>query len=157
MTWWSSAPQTSVEATRDYLTPRESDGPWRSWAITRGDDVAIGWVSAGLRRAKVFELGYLLGRAHWGGGVAREAVAGLLDYLFEVEGVRRVFADIDTDNRASCTLVEALGFKLEGVLREEWETHIGVRDSAIYGLLAREWARKTSWCADVGEEAIDLH
>ncbi|WP_337250276.1 GNAT family N-acetyltransferase [Sphingomonas japonica] len=143
MTWWSSAPQASVETTRDYITPRASDGPWRSWAITLdGSDTAIGWVSAGLRRAKVIELGYLLGRAHWGGGIAREAASGLLDYLFEVEGMRRVFADIDPDNRGSVALIEALGFKLEGVLREEWETHIGVRDSAIYGLLAREWAQR---------------
>ncbi|CAC9895080.1 unnamed protein product [Aureobasidium pullulans] len=36
-------------------------------------------------------------------------------------------------------LVAPLGFKLEGHLRAEWETHIGVRDSLIFGLLAEEW------------------
>lgn len=62
----------------------------------------------------------------------------VLDRLF-AEGQRRVFADTDPENRASRALLERLGFALEGVLRAEWETHIGVRDTALYGLLAREW------------------
>ena len=33
----------------------------------------------------------------------------------------------------------ALGFTLEARLRAEWETHIGVRDSLIWGLLEDEW------------------
>ena len=40
---------------------------------------------------------------------------------------------------ASNRLLEGLGFTLEGRLRGEWETHIGVRDSYIWGLLAAEW------------------
>jgi len=32
-----------------------------------------------------------------------------------------------------------MGFKLEGLLRAEWETHIGVRDTTLYGLLREEW------------------
>ena len=36
-------------------------------------------------------------------------------------------------------LLERLGFRREGLLRAEWETHIGVRDSVILGLLRDEW------------------
>ena len=43
------------------------------------------------------------------------------------------------DNAPSIGLVERLGFALEGRLRAEWETHIGVRDTLIYGLLRDEW------------------
>lgn len=39
----------------------------------------------------------------------------------------------------SIRLVERLSFRLEGRLRAEWETHIGVRDTLIYGLLKDEW------------------
>jgi RimJ/RimL family protein N-acetyltransferase len=63
----------------------------------------------------------------------------VLDHLFGAEGRRRVFADTDPDNMASRRLLERLGFTLEGRLRAEWETHIGVRDSLIYGLLREEW------------------
>ena len=61
-----------------------------------------------------------------------------LDFAFGA-GQRRVFADTDPDNRGSIALLERLGFRLEGRLRGEWHTHIGVRDSLIYGLLAEEW------------------
>jgi RimJ/RimL family protein N-acetyltransferase len=140
MTWWSSAPHTSIEETRAYLAPRLDRDDWRCWAITLADDdAAVGWVAAGEKRqGGVTELGYILARAHWGGGIAREAVSAVIDRLF-AEGQCRVFADTDPENAASIALLERLGFRREGVLRAEWETHIGVRDSVILGLLRDEW------------------
>lgn len=140
MTWWSSAPHTSVEETRAYFEPRVDRDGWRCWAITQSsNDTAIGWVAAGEKRqGGVSEIGYILARAHWGTGIAREAVSAVIDRLF-AEGQRRVFADTDPDNTASIALLERLGFQREGLLRAEWETHIGVRDSVILGLLKHEW------------------
>lgn len=140
MTWWSSGPHRSVEETRAYLEPATGSGGWRSWAITRtGEDVALGWVNAHQRRANVSEIGYILARSAWGRGIAREAVSLVLDQLFLAEGQRRVFADTDPDNRFSIGLLTKMGFQLEGHLRAEWETHIGVRDTLLFGLLRDEW------------------
>jgi RimJ/RimL family protein N-acetyltransferase len=50
-----------------------------------------------------------------------------------------VFADTDPENIQSRGLLERMGFKLEGYLRGEWETHLGVRDTTLYGLLREEW------------------
>ena len=140
MTWWSSAPHKNVAETRAYFAPRIDRDGWRCWAITlRDDDTAIGWVAAGEKRqGGVTEIGYLLSRDHWGRGIAAEAVSAVIDRLF-AEGQRRVFADTDPENAASLALLERLGFKREGYLRGEWETHIGVRDSVILGLLKDEW------------------
>ena len=140
MTWWSRAPLTSVEEARAYFTPSEKWSGWDAWAITRhGDDRAIGFLSAGEKRqGGVTEIGYMLERAAWGSGIAREAVSALITLLF-ARGQRRVFADTDPENVGSNRLLERLGFKLEGRLRNEWATHIGVRDSLIWGLLAAEW------------------
>ena len=140
MTWWLSAPHKNVEETRTYFAPRLDRAGWRCWAITlRDDDTAIGWVAAGEKRqGGVTEIGYLLSRDHWGRGIAAEAVSAVIDRLF-AEGQRRVFADTDPENAASLALLERLGFKREGYLRGEWETHIGVRDSVILGLLKDEW------------------
>jgi ribosomal-protein-alanine N-acetyltransferase len=80
-------------------------------------------------------------RSAWGHGYAREGVSRLIDLLMHEEGQRRVFADTDPDNAASNALLAALGFRREGLLRAEWETHIGVRDTALWGLLAEEWPR----------------
>lgn len=138
MTYWSGPPHKSVEETRADLA---RDTPeWRRWAITRkGDDTAIGVVAAGEKRqGNVTELGYILSRDHWGSGIAREAVSAVIDRIF-AEGQRRIFADTDPDNAASRALLERLGFKFEALLRAEWETHLGVRDTTIYGLLSDEW------------------
>lgn len=140
MRYWSSGPHRSVDDTVAYLTPGIDQAGWRGWAITlKGFDFAIGTLAAGRRRAGVEEIGYLLTRDYWGRGYAREAVARLLDLLFIEEGCRRVFADTDPNNRPSNGLLASLGFTREGLLRAEWETHIGVRDSVIWGMLRAEW------------------
>jgi len=86
------------------------------------------------------ELGYGLGPAHWGQGYAGEAVRALLGWGFGLLGLHRVEADIDPDNTASAALLSRLGFQLEGRLRERWIVGGVVSDSAMYGLLAREWS-----------------
>lgn len=139
MTYWSHAPFESVDAVRAYFA--EPSGTWRAWSMTLpDDDTAIGFVSVGEKReGAVSEIGYMLARTHWGTGLAREAVAGVIRHLFVTERQRRVFADTDPDNIRSNALLESLGFTLEGRLRAEWETHIGVRDTFLWGLLATEW------------------
>ncbi|MFD1786550.1 GNAT family N-acetyltransferase [Sphingomonas floccifaciens] len=141
MTWWSSAPHADVAETRAYLAPRIAKPDWRGWAmIARDTGTPIGTLAAGEKRAGVAEIGYLLLRCHWGRGYAREGVSRLIDMLF-AEGYRRIMADTDPDNIASNTLLTRLGFTCEGRLRAEWETHIGIRDSFIWGLLREEWPR----------------
>lgn len=149
MRWWSHAPHRSVEQTRARFA--EPSGDWRAWAITLAgrdgaeqggacDDTAIGFVVAGEKRqGNVSEIGYLLARAHWGRGIAHEAVAAVLDQVLIAERQRRAFADTDPENEPSKALLHALGFVVEGHLRQEWETHLGVRDTLLWGLLADEW------------------
>ncbi len=143
MRWWSHPPFASVDDLAAHFAER-GDGPWRAWAILRtGEARAVGFVAAGPKRqGGVAEIGYLIARDATGQGIAREAVAAVIDRLF-AEGYRRVFADTDPDNKASIRLLERLGFTLEGRLRGEWQTHIGIRDSLIYGLLAEEGDRGT--------------
>ena len=143
MTWWTHAPFERLEETKAKLATNLAAEDWRAWTITlAGDDTAIGTMGVHEKRqGKVAEIGYSLVRHQWGKGLAREAVDLVISFLFEVEGYRRIFADTDPDNVASNTLLTRLGFTLEGRLRGEWETHIGVRDSLIWGLLREEWSR----------------
>lgn len=140
MRYWSSAPHGTLDETLAYIADDLASESRRKWAVTlHGCDRAIGTVTADASRAGVAEIGYLFARRHWGRGYAREAVMRLLDLLFLEEGKRRVFADTDPDNAASNRLLERLGFRREGLLRAEWETHLGVRDSVIWGMLRDEW------------------
>ena len=140
MTWWSSGPHTSLAETADYVKGNAAEGlGYLCWAITAGDDVALGWVILIDGKPDVKEVGYILHRDPWGRGIAREAVARVIDHGFDDLKLRRIFADTDPENPGSIGLLERLGFQREGRLRGEWETHIGVRDSLIYGLLRDEW------------------
>ncbi len=140
MRWWSRGPFASEAELAEWLVP---DGGWkegRSWAMAETiDGRAIARLAAIDRGDAITELGYLVTRDRQGEGVAREGLSVLIDHLFAAEHRRRLYADVDPDNLASNRLLERLGFSLEGRLREQWTTHIGRRDSLIWGLLAHEW------------------
>ena len=94
---------------------------------------------AGSARA---ELGYVLGRAHWGRGVMFEALGALLGHAFGPMGLRRIEAEVNPANTASVRLLERLGFTCEGLLRQRWvtkEAPCTPYDVRLYGLLRSEW------------------
>jgi ribosomal-protein-alanine N-acetyltransferase len=139
MRWWSCPAFTSREELAKWLLAPDWNG--RSWAaIERSSGEAVGRFVAIPGMDHVTEIGYATVLGRQGQGIARECVGALISHLFAAEGMRRIWADVDPDNAASNALLERLGFTLEGRLRETWETHIGIRDSLIWGLLAREWA-----------------
>ena len=85
------------------------------------------------------ELGFALRRQSWGGGFAAEAVTLVLTFAFEMLGLHRIEADADPDNARSIGMLERLGFRREGYLRERWH-HLGeIRDSVFLGLLRSEF------------------
>lgn len=90
------------------------------------------------------ELGYVLGRAHWGQGLMHEALEALIGCAFRGMGLRRLEAEVDPRNRLSARLLQRLGFKKEGLLRERWVTKGEVKDVEMYGLLRSEWRGRES-------------
>lgn len=87
------------------------------------------------------EIGYSLHRDWHGRGLASEALRLILGYLFDALQLRRVEADTDPRNTASCHLLEKLGFVREGLLRERWFVNGELCDTAFYGLLRRDFIR----------------
>ncbi len=112
-----------------------------AWAIAdRDDDVLIGTMtvlhidSANARA----EVGYALASARWGHGHAQEALRLAIAFAFDALQLRRIEADVDPRNQASCRLLERTGFQREGLLRERWLVAGELQDSAVYGLLKGE-------------------
>ena len=85
------------------------------------------------------EIGYALARAHWGRGLMHEALLALVGFAFGTLALRRLEADIDPRNTASARALERLGFVREGFLRERWRVGEQISDTALYGLLQRDW------------------
>jgi len=92
--------------------------------------------NAQCRRA---EIGYTLGRAHWSQGYMREALMALIGIAFGPLDLNRLEADIDPRNDASARILERLGFTKEGYLPERWIVAGVVSDTALYGLLRKNW------------------
>ena len=93
------------------------------------------------------EIGYVLGRRHWRQGVAREALAAVCGHLFLQSGLRRIEAEVDPENVASCARCRRLGFTLEGRLRQRWVGKGRTYDTCIYGCLAHEWPAAGRACS----------
>ena len=68
-----------------------------------------------------------------------EALSGLLDYGFTELDLNRIEADTDARNERSARLLERLGFLKEGLFRERCIVNDEISDSAMYGLLRRDW------------------
>jgi RimJ/RimL family protein N-acetyltransferase len=80
-----------------------------------------------------FEIGWTLGREHWGKGYASEGARRALDYAFDTLGRQHVISLIHPDNTNSIRVAERLGERREG------QTHIMGIDVLIYGLDRDAW------------------
>jgi RimJ/RimL family protein N-acetyltransferase len=100
-------------------------------SVTMVGDVGIGLDDAG----RVASIGYTLAPGWRGRGLAREAVAAVVDALFAHLEVHRIVATLDPDNAASERLLVALGFVREGVLRQSIEVRGEWVDDLVYSLL----------------------
>jgi RimJ/RimL family protein N-acetyltransferase len=109
--------------------------------ILKEEDRFIGTI--GLRakpdQPRVARLVYELNPHDWGKGFAQEAAAAMLKYGFDELGLHRVWSDtIEQNNRATIVL-ERLGFRREGRLRENKWMNDYWYDSLAYAILADEW------------------
>ena len=112
----------------------------------RSDHAIVGtctlWaIDADSRRA---EVGYTLGRPHWGQGLMAEALAAIVRHGFEALNLNRLEADTDPRNVASIKVLEKLGFEREGYMRERWIVNGEICDTVFYGLLRREYQRASN-------------
>jgi ribosomal-protein-alanine N-acetyltransferase len=118
------------------------------WGLTlKGDDTIIGTagfpsIDEETHRARI---GYNLAYAHWGRGLATEAVRALVGLGFAQLHLHRIEATTNLDNTGSMRVLAKVGFTEEGILRDyvywhERGTFYGVYDARLYSLLRREYA-----------------
>jgi RimJ/RimL family protein N-acetyltransferase len=86
------------------------------------------------------EVGVTFAPAHQGTGLATEALAAVINELFENHGLHRIYAQADDRNTPVHRLLERVGFRCEARLvdadwfKDEWTT------LRIYALLRRDWS-----------------
>ncbi len=110
----------------------------------RADGAIVGQVNLHAINSKMqnAEIGYQIDEAHYGKGYATEMVGSWIEQVFKETGIRKLLAFVAEENVASCRVVEKLGFKREGLLREHYLIEGKPVNEVLYGLLKREWSWK---------------
>ena len=122
LTWEPHTELASVAGFLRLAISGNESGESHSWSISRvGEDRVIGMLGARFRGYKV-DVGYVLGRRHWGQGYMPEAVSWLAEWALRQTGIFRVWAVCDVENTASARTLEKSGFEREGLLRR-WILH----------------------------------
>ncbi|KAL1891610.1 hypothetical protein Sste5346_007526 [Sporothrix stenoceras] len=160
MTWLKicKAEGLPVEEKADEAKPAAPDSsppapsPEMNVAICLLDGTFIG--STGLRAMGpdgtdryTREIGYWIGRDHWGKGLATEVASGLGRWaLSPASGIltkdgqplRRIEAGVYAENAASSKVLERAGYVREGVRRQAVIKNGVMQDVVIYGLVASD-------------------
>lgn len=88
------------------------------------------------------EIGIIVGdKEVRGKGCAQEAISLIADHAFNRMNLRKVYAGMVHGNEASKKAFEAVGFKVEGILREHFYLNGKYLDCYRLGLLKKEFTR----------------
>lgn len=123
----------------------QQDGEWLMLAM-EFDGRCVGDVGVHLvsRENRQCEIGYVLSPRVQGRGLATEAATLITAIAFDELDTHRVCGRLDARNEASARLLERLGMRREGHLREtEWVKGEWT-DEVIYAITLPEWRARTS-------------
>ncbi|HLO16012.1 MAG TPA: GNAT family protein [Anaerolineales bacterium] len=99
--------------------------------------------NCGVRRDSVYahegDIGYELDPNYWGKGYATEAARAVLDFGFSEINLHRITAWCVADNLGSAHVLEKLGMRQEGRLRENHFYKGRWWDTLLYAILYDEW------------------
>ena len=102
----------------------------------------IGAVEITIRSAanKSGEIGYIVNPDHWSRGIATEAASIMIGFGFEELEFHRIYATCAPENEGSRKVLEKLGMRFEGRMRDHILLKDGWRDSDLFSILAGEKA-----------------
>ena len=107
-------------------------------------------VAAGLFRVREIEprfgsaeWEFAIAPGHWGRGTFFLAAPLVIDFVFDVLGASRLEARAAIGNGRGLAALRKLGAVQEAILRQAQQTPAGLRDQALWTILADTWRHKT--------------
>ena len=126
-----------------------------NWAIELNElEQPIGSISVThvLEQIQAAEVGYCLGKEYWNKGYMSEALARVVQFLFEEAGVNRIQAQHDKANLYSGKVLEKCGFLYEGTRLQGGYNNTGICDLCLYGIV-----REAEISPEETEEVEETH
>lgn len=101
--------------------------------------------SCGIRResAHAGDIGYEIAPRHWGRGYATEAAGAVVAFGFAELALHRIGAWCIAENVGSARVLEKLGMRLEGRLRDQKRFKGRWWDALVFALLEEEWRQRS--------------
>ncbi|MDN6572490.1 MAG: GNAT family N-acetyltransferase [Staphylococcus equorum] len=132
----------SYEETQQFINEvLDKDSYWIYNVLVNPDtDKVIGTIQLAIDEVnQSAEINFILHPNYWGHGIATDIAKTIIKYAFKVLKLNRIGAAIDSRNIVSGIVLEKLGMKREGILRQDKLVQDGYRDTLIYGLLRSEY------------------
>jgi ribosomal-protein-alanine N-acetyltransferase len=140
-----SPPPTTVEKFERFID-------WSLQERTSGRSACFAIVPAGMTDAVgIFQVrrlapgvsnaewGFAMGSSFWGTGLFVEGAERVIDFAFDVIGVRRLEARAAVSNGRGNGALQKIGAVQEGVLRRSFQRHGQSHDQTLWAILADDW------------------
>lgn len=102
----------------------------------------IGSISLEIDRGNLkAELGYWIGVPYWGKGYGTESAKAIIKLGFECLYLNKIHGKVFDSNKASCAILEKVGMKYEGTLREEIIYGGRAIDLRRYAILKKDFTK----------------
>jgi [ribosomal protein S5]-alanine N-acetyltransferase len=89
--------------------------------------------------SRIAEIGITISHLHQRKGYAKEAMQGLINYLFREKGVHRIVETVDADNLASIQMLKSLSFRQEAHFIESIFFKGKWGSEYQYAILKKDW------------------
>ncbi|SKC79277.1 GNAT family N-acetyltransferase [Maledivibacter halophilus] len=104
-----------------------------------GELIGGGAINICNRKHKEGFIGYCFNPMYWRKGYGTETAEGLLNFGFNKLNLHRIYATCDINNIGSAKVLENIGMKREGHLRQNKWIRDRWRDSYLYSILEGEY------------------
>lgn len=132
---------SQAKAIIDFYRSPESKTRNRWVIVTKSSHQRIGTIGyhKWVKKYQRAEIGFDLGPEYWGQGIMAEAARVVIKFGFESMDLNRIDGLVYVQNARCLKLMQKLGFKIEGKLRDYFSLNGRFYDHFLLALLKRDW------------------
>ena len=130
-----------LEQTQQFIRWLTAPGV-RSWAIVHRPDtcvIGIMFLHSFHSVHRKAEIAFTLAKPYWGKGYTTRAAQAVIRYALTAWDLHRIEGTCMLENIASARVLEKLGMRFEGVMRQSHRRYDGFVDMKLYAVLKEEF------------------